>query len=684
MVYEGQLTVHSVLLEENREIKVKCGELEGQVLALQEEIRKLQLMLVKKIEQLDEMHSKSPVKHRVESDESPKIEKQDQGVETVKTPSPNFKLEATPVKNQASPVGKVAQSKQLKSENETQKFKVESELQSVRAKQAHSTKQQHQRSPVKSSTKSSVVSVKTEKSSFEKTRGSYQAPSNPQVQESQQMRGSLKAEAAILKQSTDRKSNSEDFVENEIGQEIESRQEIIESNQEIIESKQEVIGQPPINSLTDIKSTVLSTDDKQIQTKSCIVLDLMGEEEEASPTSKINAFLEETGLTKSDLASYLGSQEPKAVSLQEKESHSGFALSINSTLQPKNLTAQSKSLSFSNQSVSAAVKNLTSQPFSIAAKDRIAFKESQVFNSSDLKISQRDPSPLFEPLNSGLSRVLPATSNPSSILSLEPPLQSNSRGKFINTTSRTNQLLTKIIGNAKPTMANSTSTTSIRYERDDTSSFLRQRRAMISPTSNYTLEDSTERSLRKFNNTSYNFKNDSLGHSFTEPKSLIHHFQLENDLPSGSTNISGLKSELLSESNRKGVEWELSLEQMKKATEEKELEEAFSGLQEKVASNPKIKQIFKSIVIKNNPQLSRQDIEDGNFEINFQIFKDYVENFKNEHRRCGENCPHLKRFYEKIGAVSLKYRKRAHLAIRITDIERLPKISPKKSTKFDI
>lgn len=46
------------------------------------------------------------------------------------------------------------------------------------------------------------------------------------------------------------------------------------------------------------------------------------------------------------------------------------------------------------------------------------------------------------------------------------------------------------------------------------------------------------------------------------------------------------------------------------------------------------------------------------------------------HQKCGENCPHLKRFYEKLGFIQKKY-KRRFLRMKDTKIEakqKLPQI----------
>lgn len=38
-------------------------------------------------------------------------------------------------------------------------------------------------------------------------------------------------------------------------------------------------------------------------------------------------------------------------------------------------------------------------------------------------------------------------------------------------------------------------------------------------------------------------------------------------------------------------------------------------------------------------------------EINLEHFKEYMNKYKQVHSKCGENCPHLKRFYSKLGFI---------------------------------
>ena len=52
-------------------------------------------------------------------------------------------------------------------------------------------------------------------------------------------------------------------------------------------------------------------------------------------------------------------------------------------------------------------------------------------------------------------------------------------------------------------------------------------------------------------------------------------------------------------------------------------------------------------------------------------FEDFCRRIREEHPRCGVNCEHLKRFYERLGA---KKGGREVMVVHKRDIDRLPKI----------
>ncbi|CAK93569.1 unnamed protein product (macronuclear) [Paramecium tetraurelia] len=63
----------------------------------------------------------------------------------------------------------------------------------------------------------------------------------------------------------------------------------------------------------------------------------------------------------------------------------------------------------------------------------------------------------------------------------------------------------------------------------------------------------------------------------------------------------------------------------------------------------------------------------GNENISQEEFRDYMVKMKQVHAKCGDNCPHLKRFYEKLGFIQKKY-KRRFLKMKDTRIEAKTKL----------
>lgn len=57
----------------------------------------------------------------------------------------------------------------------------------------------------------------------------------------------------------------------------------------------------------------------------------------------------------------------------------------------------------------------------------------------------------------------------------------------------------------------------------------------------------------------------------------------------------------------------------------------------------------------------------GDEEVNIDDFKKYFKKFAEVHGKCGENCPHLRRFYERLGFTWMKY-KRRYLKLKDTRI----------------
>ena len=83
---------------------------------------------------------------------------------------------------------------------------------------------------------------------------------------------------------------------------------------------------------------------------------------------------------------------------------------------------------------------------------------------------------------------------------------------------------------------------------------------------------------------------------------------------------------------------------------------------------------FKNRKIRKKNEDSELDKLD---QLNEEDFRRFIQEFENIHlNKCGKDCPHLKRFYEKIGFVEdNNFKSRAKMKLKKTIIESLPKIN---------
>lgn len=95
-------------------------------------------------------------------------------------------------------------------------------------------------------------------------------------------------------------------------------------------------------------------------------------------------------------------------------------------------------------------------------------------------------------------------------------------------------------------------------------------------------------------------------------------------------------------------------------------------MKQRVALNPSLKNTFKTTV-QQRSKAAGKSFEPNKFEIDFEDFKEYYETLERVHKKCGDNCPHLRRFYEKIGYWPY-LEERSTLPLPRTDIDKLPRI----------
>ena len=133
-----------------------------------------------------------------------------------------------------------------------------------------------------------------------------------------------------------------------------------------------------------------------------------------------------------------------------------------------------------------------------------------------------------------------------------------------------------------------------------------------------------------------------------------------------------------------------------KKNEELLLNEMFGTLQEKIKSNPGLIRMFKPFSRHNSQEINSSQIQDpgliaqesdedsnqaNNNQINFEEFKSYFLKFKRVHKKCGDDCTHLRRFYQKIGWQPLLYY-RPEYQLPKTEINQLPKVFSKNHTIY--
>lgn len=107
-------------------------------------------------------------------------------------------------------------------------------------------------------------------------------------------------------------------------------------------------------------------------------------------------------------------------------------------------------------------------------------------------------------------------------------------------------------------------------------------------------------------------------------------------------------------------------------SKELNLTKIYETMQSKLPTNPSLKKIFKNTVAKRYRE-SGKSFDANKFEVTLEDFKQYFNEFERVHKKCGESCPHLRRFYEKIGYAP-HLEDRVPLPLPKTDIDKLPRI----------
>lgn len=112
----------------------------------------------------------------------------------------------------------------------------------------------------------------------------------------------------------------------------------------------------------------------------------------------------------------------------------------------------------------------------------------------------------------------------------------------------------------------------------------------------------------------------------------------------------------------------------------------YNAMLTKAEQDPKILQAMKNF-LKDKGEV----VDEETFAPNYELFVEFVSDFRQAHQRCGENCSHLQRFYARIGYYHI-WNKRSPLAMKkpslVTNVNKgktamkLPNIPEKKVLKM--
>jgi len=112
----------------------------------------------------------------------------------------------------------------------------------------------------------------------------------------------------------------------------------------------------------------------------------------------------------------------------------------------------------------------------------------------------------------------------------------------------------------------------------------------------------------------------------------------------------------------------------------------YNAMLTKAEQDPKILYFLKNFIREKG-----ETVDDENFTPQYELFVEFMKDFRKTHQRCGENCNHLQRFYARIGFYHI-WNKRSPLAMKkpaiVSNMARtkagmkLPNIPDKKVLKM--
>jgi len=111
----------------------------------------------------------------------------------------------------------------------------------------------------------------------------------------------------------------------------------------------------------------------------------------------------------------------------------------------------------------------------------------------------------------------------------------------------------------------------------------------------------------------------------------------------------------------------------------------YLNLKKRYNKDPKrFLRIFRIYFAKDTPANANIDLnaENPQFMLNYDDFRDYYTQLIKLHERCGDECVHLKRFYNKMG-VHKRYQGKKYLVLNKTNITKLPASKPRRKNSLE-
>jgi len=111
----------------------------------------------------------------------------------------------------------------------------------------------------------------------------------------------------------------------------------------------------------------------------------------------------------------------------------------------------------------------------------------------------------------------------------------------------------------------------------------------------------------------------------------------------------------------------------------------YLNLKKRYNKDPKrFLRIFRIYFAKDTPASANIDlnVENPQFMLNYDDFRDYYTQLIKLHERCGDECVHLKRFYNKMG-VHKRYQGKKYLVLNKTNITKLPASKPRRKNSLE-